>query len=480
MPKLHPVQSLVAIFVFFLGLLVVTNLNTSISQTAQAQGITPTLYCLGTSCPIVSQEPDPTNVISLPPGTSVNPSDGIVPTEPDSDTSPVPSTITDDPDPCDAEISIQTDKKKLKRGGGFFEAFFEFLFRLIELLLRLGGYQMPNPDPGCNTPPAPAPIDPQPTDVMPSVEPTVDTSIAPQPSNTTASCTQADIQQLVNSVSEANIRANLQGLVQDDSKPKPNELISRHVSSPGNQVKVTWAKQRMASYGLQVIEQPFTSGGYKLQNAVARVNGSNPNVLYAVGGHIDTMNNFDEDYDPKQPAPGADDDGAAVAVAMEAGRVLKGYERCLKSSIDFVGWNDEEEEMNGSNAYIEKIGGKTFKGAISMNMIGYTPNGECLKNAVRKGMDTSLAKKLTDMNAKYNIGLNVAVSASDADLGDDAGNFWDADLPAVYPIECATEDDAEEYPGYHTKNDTTKNVNFSQLTKTTKIVVAALAELASQ
>ena len=42
--------------------------------------------------------------------------------------------------------------------------------------------------------------------------------------------------------------------------------------------------------------------------------------------------------------------------------------------------------------------------------------------------------------------------------------------------------DAEVYPNYHSKNDTVtaSNISLSQMTKTTKLVVAALAEYGMQ
>jgi hypothetical protein len=54
----------------------------------------------------------------------------------------------------------------------------------------------------------------------------------------------------------------------------------------------------------------------------------------------------------------------------------------------------------------------------------------------------------------------------------DSSNFWGANLPSIYQYECDDND-----PGYHKSTDTLKNITYSQVTRTTKAIVAALAEL---
>lgn len=299
---------------------------------------------------------------------------------------------------------------------------------------------------------------------------------------TATSCGTARIQKMVNSVSSAKIKANLTELTTDNSKPKPNSLISRHVSSPGNQIKVDWAKKQMKAYKLTVINQPFTSDGHKLNNVVARLSGTNKTSFYVVGAHIDAINGGDDgDNSSSKAAPGADDDGSGIIAMMEAGRVLKAWQPCMKTSIDFNGYNDEEEEMNGSKTYLKKMSGKKIRGAYNMDMIGYAPDKECLKSDIKKASrDNVMAKKITAVNTKYKIGMNVSNGTYTQNGGDDLEPFWKANIPGGYLIECTTEKDTDGYPNYHSPKDTPKNVNISQVTKTTKLLVAALAELSAK
>jgi len=289
-------------------------------------------------------------------------------------------------------------------------------------------------------------------------------------------CDQAGIQALVDSVSQDKIEANLQALVQDDSQPTPNELISRHVSSPGNQIKVDWAKQQMASYGLEVVDQPFNSNGIDLDNVVARINGTDTNSLYVVGAHIDAISE-----DPENLAPGADDDGSGVIATLEAARVLKSFAPCLKTTLYFNNYNDEEEEMMGSPTFLDSVSGKTVKGAYNMDMIAYQPTEECLKSDVGEaGRDSVMAQKIVDMNTKYSVGLPVTTGTYTQNEGDDLEVFWSANIPGGYLIECTTEPNTDGYPDYHSTRDTMKNVNLGQVTKVAKLLVASLAEFGMQ
>lgn len=309
--------------------------------------------------------------------------------------------------------------------------------------------------------------------------PTSTTSTSTTKSTTTTSkvsCNQAGIQKIVNSVSQTKLKANLQELVQDNTKKKPNALISRHVSSPGNQLKVDWAKKQMKSYGLTVVNQRFTKGKYTVDNLIGRIEGSNPKTLYAISGHIDSINGEDSNKAGK-PAPGGNDNGSGTVAAMEAGRVMKAFKPCMKSSVDFIGFNYEETDQEwGSDYYVKQLkkSGKTFKGLYNADMIGYAPKKECMysyyNNATR---DRPMAALLKTVNTKYKIGLPIKVAKfNDEDHDVDSSNFWEEKLASVYLYECDDDD-----PGYHCTCDTLKNINFSQLTKTTKAMVAAVAEL---
>jgi hypothetical protein len=114
-------------------------------------------------------------------------------------------------------------------------------------------------------------------------------------------------------------------------------------------------------------------------------------------------------------------------------------------------------------------------------MVAYAPQTECLKSDVKNSSrDQVLTQKIVDMNQKYSVGLNVTTGTYTQNGGDDLETFWLNKTPGGYLIECATEKTTDGYNNYHTSRDTVKNVNIPQAAKTAKLVVAALAELASQ
>jgi len=286
------------------------------------------------------------------------------------------------------------------------------------------------------------------------------------------SCDQAGIQKLVNSVSAANVEANLRSLVQDDTKATPNMTVSRHVSQPGNKQKTDWMKQKLAGYGLTDRSQSFSADGASLVNPVGRINGAQPTNLYAVGGHIDSI--ASNSGSSNAVAPGADEDGSGVAATIEAARVLYGFRSCLKSSVDFIGFNDEEESMKGSSTYVGKID-KTFKGLFNMDMIATHQNGtDCVENAYNSSRDKFMADKLHEVNTKYGIGMKSSVITYNSD-DVDSWNFWNKSQPSSYSAECKFS------PNYHsTKDVIDASISFTQITKMTKMIVGSVAELGMQ
>lgn len=106
-------------------------------------------------------------------------------------------------------------------------------------------------------------------------------------------------------------------------------------------------------------------------------------------------------------------------------------------------------------------------------MVGNNSGSECVNFLYKNynGGDV-LSNKIVAMVSKYNLGLN-GVSAASSNGQSDHKPFWDVGIPAIFGHECTFSS------VYHSVNDKTSYINFSQITKTTKAVVAAIAELAT-
>jgi carboxypeptidase Q len=85
-------------------------------------------------------------------------------------------------------------------------------------------------------------------------------------------------------------------------------------------------------------------GPVKERNVVAEIKGAEQNEIVILSAHFD-------DWDPAQ---GANDNGAGVAVVLEAARIFKLLGIRPKNTIRFVFFSGEEELSNGSRAYAEQ------------------------------------------------------------------------------------------------------------------------------
>jgi hypothetical protein len=91
------------------------------------------------------------------------------------------------------------------------------------------------------------------------------------------------------------------------------------------------------------IEAAFEDGDGKTYNTIADIPGSDPRAGYVMaGGHLDSWHGGD----------GATDDGAGVAVVMEAARILKAIAVKPRRAIRFALWAGEEQGLLGSRAYV--------------------------------------------------------------------------------------------------------------------------------
>jgi carboxypeptidase Q len=79
-------------------------------------------------------------------------------------------------------------------------------------------------------------------------------------------------------------------------------------------------------------------------NVIAEIpGGSKRGEVVMVGGHLDSWNS----------GTGAVDDGAGVAVVMEAARILKALDLKMDRTVRFAFWAAEEHGLLGSKAYLE-------------------------------------------------------------------------------------------------------------------------------
>jgi hypothetical protein len=285
------------------------------------------------------------------------------------------------------------------------------------------------------------------------------------PSRAAAACAQADVQRVVEAVSLDRIRSSLRQLAQGRPEGSADQAVSRHVSAPGNAAAVAWISRALAETGVSTKEQSFRSDGRRLANVVGTISGAEQGVRFGVGAHLDSISELNG------VAPGADDNASGVAAVLEAARVIALVRpSCLRASLDFVAFNDEEEGMKGSATYAGSVR-RSMRGFVNLDMIG---NGAtpCVNTTYNHDRDEAIATRLTAAQARTDLDLHLTMRRYTLD-DQDGSSFWDHHLPVSYVYECSNS------PHYHRSTDQVQYLNVNQIALTTKLVVAALLDLGS-
>ena len=126
---------------------------------------------------------------------------------------------------------------------------------------------------------------------------------------------------------------------------------TRFWNTAGNLAALTYIENELGSYGYtNIVRHPYSYGGQPKESIYATKIGSvEPDKMYIVSAHMDSVN-FD---DPTNAfAPGANDDASGCALVLEAARVFMSNDIETKYSIRFIFWNNEEQGLIGSKAYV--------------------------------------------------------------------------------------------------------------------------------
>lgn len=191
---------------------------------------------------------------------------------------------------------------------------------------------------------------------------------------------------------------------------------------------------------------------------------------------------------------GADDNSSGVAALLELARVAAG--RRFERTVRFVGFDLEERGSLGSTRYVEAGHANDAEATIVLECIGFTDRagqqdapfglqlGDVADSLLIAANDDSrsMAQLLFALNnALRLIELRAVIAGGDgafplsgALLRSDNGPFWLKGLPAVMLTDSAN----YRNPHYHKASDTPETLDSELLASTTRLVAAALAELA--
>ncbi len=180
-----------------------------------------------------------------------------------------------------------------------------------------------------------------------------------------------------------------------------------------------------------------------------------------VGAHYDHVGSFGKAL----YYPGANDNASGVAVIMEAARVLKQIP--LKRNIIFILFSGEEQGLFGSKYFVKHppVPLKKIKCMINLDCVGGSD-----KLIIGGGEKYT---KLYDLCLEQKPHSDIVIEKKTKPGGADTKPFEDNNIPNIYF--------GNSYEGYyniHRPQDTVKNINKITVTKTAKLLINAIYDIA--
>ncbi len=149
----------------------------------------------------------------------------------------------------------------------------------------------------------------------------------------------ARVQAWLDSVSEANLRADVRSL--------STLFDTRQSDTPGGSDAQQWLIDRFEALGLATSTHSFDGGA---DNVIAEIPGAiEPEAVVIVGAHYDSV------AFGGGPAPGADDNASGVAALLEIARIFAAERAAFRYTLRLVAFASEEFGLLGSSAYSKRM-----------------------------------------------------------------------------------------------------------------------------
>jgi hypothetical protein len=220
--------------------------------------------------------------------------------------------------------------------------------------------------------------------------------------------------------------------------------------------------------GLPVEFHNWTYDKFTDRNVVATLQGTETsnNATFIICGHYDTV----------RISPGANDDGSGAAAILAIAKILSHYS--FNYTIRFIAFSGEEEGLYGSFVYARDMSrrGDNIVAVIQADEIGYaqTIKGGRTLDFLCPERSKWIADFVATVNTLYRNQTNLTVDLFPNVIESDHQSFVEYGFDAVLACEYDY-----LYPWGHTQNDTFDRLNWTYLSKVTKLLLAAVAEFAS-
>ncbi|MFK2818654.1 M28 family peptidase [Flavobacteriaceae sp. LMIT009] len=275
-----------------------------------------------------------------------------------------------------------------------------------------------------------------------------------------ASQTVTDLMNSVNQDTLVKVIREFSG--EDATVVNGNPVTILNRESNANDVAADYLVERLAALSnITVSDIGYSVNG---RNIVASQLGkTNPNDIYIICAHYDTVNNYC-----------ADDNASGTAAILEVARILS--TQCFDNTIIYAFWDEEEQGLLGAANYAANAStnGDNILGVYNIDMMAYDGDGDNVFDIDVRNIAGSIALKddLLAVLASSSLNLNVNVVDPGTPLSDHKP-FWDQGYSAMLVGESWGNND--QTPNYHTANDRFADLDMDYFTDLTKLATAFMA-----
>jgi hypothetical protein len=271
------------------------------------------------------------------------------------------------------------------------------------------------------------------------------------------------VTELMNSVSQDTLVKVIREFSGEDAtvvNGNPVTILNRESNT--NDIAADYLVERLSVLNnLTVNDIGYSANG---RNIVATQLGkTNPDDIYIICAHYDTVNNFC-----------ADDNASGTAAILEVARILS--TQCFNNTIIYAFWDEEEQGLLGAVNYAAtaSANGDNILGVYNIDMMAYDGDADNDFDIDVRNIASSIALKDDLLAVLTASGLNLNVNVVDPGTPlSDHKPFWDQGYSAMLVGESWANND--QTPNYHTANDRFADLDMDYFTDLTKLATAFMA-----
>ena len=229
-----------------------------------------------------------------------------------------------------------------------------------------------------------------------------------------------------------------------------------------------WIYSEFENMSLDVEFHNWSYADFESRNVVATLNGtdSTSDAVFIICAHYDTV----------KVSPGANDDGSGVAAVLAIADILSEYS--FNHTIRFIAFSGEEVGTYGSftYAYDAYWRGDNIIAVLNADIIGYAETEKGGKILRFSYMETSswIVDFAEEISERYVNEIDMSIEPIPNYRGADNQAFVDYGYDGVWIVQH------DDNHWGHSPEDTIEHINFTYLTRSTKLLLAILAEMADK